>query len=761
MKLWFKLGCAFLLTAVLLVQASYRIRDPDIWLYLRSGEILLTEGRILTADEFSYTFPGRRWVNHSWLSQGALAAFYLPLGIGGLFLARYLLLAGAFLLVFSAAGSKAGGAAAAVLTAAAMLAAADRFVVRPELFTFLFLAFTVFLLEKERDSGKAPLFLIPPLFLIWANLHGGFVLGLAVLIIYCAGETVMAKLGFPRPGSKTFAGEARPITGKRRRNLLLATLAAGAVAFVNPNGPAAYYYSSHIDQLRPYIYAWQPFPWGMWPHWSLPQFSFILLFALAVVFFALDWKRANLSQLAVLAVFGLAAARATRNTIPFAFLVPTLIASRLPGVLGSKLLEGRPARVFAAAFLAAGLAIAGARAYIERDPGRSDIHAVPGFGISPFSYPLETAEFIAENRIEGRLFNSFGIGNYLTWRLWPEKRNYVDGRLSVFGLDFLLLYDHLLGNPESFPDQAGEWGFRGAVVDHPNPSNRRLLSWLETSPDWALVFFDSNSAFFLHRDHPSLPELSRFLPELLGAAAGLSPREAFARGRFLFHAGREADALPFLLAAGKGYPQSRHIETLLAGSYLKMGDLEKGLARLERAIELGGRGEWFDLVLAQGRLVEGRREEARELARKILRDDPENREALKLLGRSLMAEARLEEAGSYLRKAAEGGVSSNLALLLGEIGFRTGDYRKAIEWYGRVEPTHPEYPYALIYLGGSYVHAGRLDEGQRVFERCAREFPAYADICRYNLAEIARRRGREEEAREILETITDPAIRLR
>lgn len=740
-----------ILAALLAFLATCQIRDPDIWLYLKSGENFLQRGEILRVDVFSYTRSGQPWANHSWLSGVFYSAFFRAAGVGGLYLLRYLLLGTAFVLVYRSVRLNSGRAAALFLTLAAILAASSRFVVRPELFTFLLLPLTVLILERERTGRRSRLFLLPVIFLAWSNLHGGVILGAVILGTYCLGEGLMLKLKGPGPGAAGY----HP---KSYRRLLLWSAVSLAAAAVNPLGPGIFLYSARIASLQPFIYAWQPLSWGGWPGWPLYQYVLVFFFLAAAVLLVRGRKRPNLSPVLILVLFGLAAARSARNIAPFALVAPALLAALRPGEIKLPGIRGRRSvPVTGVLLLAISLGV-GLGELRETDPGRSDIHKVYGFGVSPFSYPLETAGFIDREMIPGRFFNSFGIGNYLTWRLWPEKRNYVDGRLSVFGRDFLLAYNRLLTRPETFPEHSRERDFLTAVVDYPNPSNLALIRWLENSPEWVLVFFDSNSALYLHRDHPDRNLLEGNLPRPETAASSLQPREAFARGRFLLQAGRPADSLPYLLRAEERYPRGPIVCGLIARAYLETGEYAAGEVFLDRAEQAGARGGWLNLSRGRLALIAGDRQGAARLAGEVLSGDPRSAEAWEIIGEARLESGESREAESAFLRAAEEKPSSRVALRLGDIAFQAGDFSRAAEWYEKVGPDDPEYARSRVYLGGSYVQTGETERGRETFLRCGEDYPEFFQICRFNLAVISLREGDREAARGYLGEITDPAL---
>src|SRR5579862_6491630 len=183
-------GLAILLLAAF---ASTEVADPDTWQHLASGRFIVEHRRFPFPDPFSFTtamvkpaYAGEEAtrefnIKHELVAQILLYLSYAAGGFAGLILFRCALLAVCCALVGLAAWHRThafyGALVAAVLTGmVAVHFRADR----PYLFTFVYLAATIAILEYRR------FWILPPLFLLWANTHGGFVMGWVVLGAYCA-----------------------------------------------------------------------------------------------------------------------------------------------------------------------------------------------------------------------------------------------------------------------------------------------------------------------------------------------------------------------------------------------------------------------------------------------------------------------------------------------------------------------------------------------------------------------------------------------
>src|SRR5579872_4944040 len=170
------------------------ISDTDFWWHLKTGEYIARNHSLPVPDPFAFTtataksaYPGeertRRFnLTHEWLTQLLFYGVYRVAGFGGVVLFRAAILTAFCGLVGLIAFRRCGGFYRALAAALAAAGVASGFALdRPFIITFLLLAATIAILECGR-----PLWLLPPLLLVWANCHGGFFLGWVVLGTYSA-----------------------------------------------------------------------------------------------------------------------------------------------------------------------------------------------------------------------------------------------------------------------------------------------------------------------------------------------------------------------------------------------------------------------------------------------------------------------------------------------------------------------------------------------------------------------------------------------
>ncbi|HTX34467.1 MAG TPA: hypothetical protein VME43_05570 [Bryobacteraceae bacterium] len=473
---------------------SGEVGDSDTWWHLKTGQFLLQQRRLPVSDPFAFTtytgkptYPQEETVRrfnltHEWLAQILFYLAYAAGGFTGLVLFRALLLAAFCAVVGWIAWCRTGGFYRAVGAAVAAASGAQVFATdRPYLVTFLLLAVTIALVEARR------FWILPPLFLLWANLHGGFFSGWLVLAAYCAASL-----------SQRWRG--RPVAGER--TLWIASGLAVLLSGVNPNGflvlPIMLYYRH--SPMQSSLWEWQyPNPWPPSP------FSVMLVAAGALLL----WKRREVrpEDWLLYLGFGALSTLAVRNTILMALVGPIMLASYWPW---KKALPAAGEWLAAAALAVGGvLAIAGGHAF--------------QFRAADWKYPSGAADFLLAHHISGPLFNTYELGGYLIWRLWPEARVFIDGR--ALNETVYQDYQRIAFNANAIGGKTAEellrqYGIETIVMDGFEYTNGSpyLLPPALSDPhqtEWKLVYRDAQAVIFVRH----VPAGVEPLPNLDGLAA--------------------------------------------------------------------------------------------------------------------------------------------------------------------------------------------------------------------------------------------------
>ena len=179
---------AFLIVGLVVVTVftvSNRFNDPDLWWQLRVGQIIATTHSIPTTDQFSFTAQGQPWTAHEWLAQLSIYGAYAAGGFRGLMVWLSVFASLIFVLVYALCLMQTGDPLVSLLGALiAWLFATVGLAIRALILGHLFLVVEMLLLELGRRKDRRWLWCLPPLFAVWANCHGSYVFGMAVLGVY-------------------------------------------------------------------------------------------------------------------------------------------------------------------------------------------------------------------------------------------------------------------------------------------------------------------------------------------------------------------------------------------------------------------------------------------------------------------------------------------------------------------------------------------------------------------------------------------------
>lgn len=453
--------------------------DTDTWWHLQAGRVTLEEGEILQTDLFSHTRYGSRWINHSWLSQVILYGLFSRFSYAGLGLWMGVVVTAAFVLVYlQMEGS------VFVRAFILVLAAATSGVIwsaRPQLFSFLLTAAVAYVLYLFKWRGVNRLWVLPPLFILWVNLHAGYALGFMVLVAFVAGELFNHLLEPWLPADA-------PVVGWRGIGLVVGVSLLSALALVvNPNTTRMWTYyleTVRLDVLQDFIQEWRS-P-NFHPLHTQP-FIWLLLATLAAV--GLSRRRVDGTDLALVSGFAYAALLAGRNIGPFALVAAPVLSRHVTALLDrcSRSVSNRLR--YASATPAQGainwmllLVILAATAVKIQLPLRA------GFNEAQHreSLPVGAVEWIEEQRPPGEMFNHYNWGGYLIWRLWPDYRVFVDGRTDLYGDGFLRQYLETQTASPGFQETLDEYDIRLVLT----PSQSILSTRLACEGPWREAYAD-------------------------------------------------------------------------------------------------------------------------------------------------------------------------------------------------------------------------------------------------------------------------------
>jgi hypothetical protein len=476
----------FVFFLIIFTGAARPITDPDFWWHLRTGQYLLETRTIPHTDIFSSLHFGKEWVTHEWLSEIIMFAVYRVAGYLGLILTFSLVITVAFLVVYNRYKQRVDHpyiACFALLLGA--FATMPTWGVRPQMFSLLFASILLAIIENYLHGGpKERLYWLAPLTICWANMHAGFALGLALI-----GLTI---LGLLLDGWLTATESRRELFGKARFMSLILVMCFFSVV-VNPNGIRLYSYpfeTLRSPAMMKYISEW----WS--PNFHEPMFlAFALLIFATFVSLVLARKQVRLRDLLLFSATGIAALRSARNIPFFALVAIPLLAESAWGYASSQSWGQwltRPEKLESASLKIAlnigllvmvPLGIAGIRV------GQS---ATKQAAVSSQEFPAAAVDFMVSRKLPQPVYNEYGWGGYMIWRLYPEYRVYIDGRADVYGDAFLEEFLMVHSGEPGWREPLNRLGVRTVLVK----PDTALASLLRQDAQWDKVFEDSQAVIF-------------------------------------------------------------------------------------------------------------------------------------------------------------------------------------------------------------------------------------------------------------------------
>ena len=430
------------------------LADGDTWSHLATGEWILAHGAVPRVDPFSHSMPGAPWTAHEWLSEIVLALAFRAAGWSGVALVTAFAAAGAALILGLRLARDLSGAALGVVLALSVGLWAPTLLARPHVLVLPLAALWVAGLIAARDHNRTPPLALACLMTLWANLHGGFVFGLALIAPFGA-EAVLAA-----PSGARIAA---------LRGWALFGCAAVAAALANPYGFEALCFPfrlmgvERLDQIR---------------EWSAQDFSRLgpmEVALVALVGFALSrpMRAPPIRVMLVAALIGMALAHA-RHAQLLGLVAPMLLARPITQAIGAQ--APRDLRAIArpalAAFLAGALALAGLRA------------AFPIVRANGPGAPIAALASVPEDLRAKPVLNDYQFGGYLIFAHVPP---FIDGRADMYGGEMLGLYARLAaGDAATIEATLARRGVAWTIF----APNERIVAVLDRERGWRRLYAD-------------------------------------------------------------------------------------------------------------------------------------------------------------------------------------------------------------------------------------------------------------------------------
>lgn len=490
------------LCALFLCLSIQRIWNVDVWWQLATGRWIVEHHAFPRHDVFSFTVPDHPWIELRWIFCVLAYWGWEAGGPAALILGQTAVIGAAYAVIVAANRAASISACGVFILGLGVVSGVSRYVPRPEIFTDLWLAVFLVVLQRAIQDRRPRLLLILPIVqVVWVNSHTLFVLGPIVAWAFAGGEIVSWVMG-----------RRDAVSARMMRHLIVAASFVSAACLVNPYGidgarfPFTLFREIHkgsvlgstIDEFR------SPF--------SVPfaALSWDIRVALALVLvtggtFVLRRRHINPARLLTWLAFVYLAAVSVRNVMLLAIVSAWAGLANLGDHARHPAESSRPASLprgliaLGHPAMAIGFAIFSWYFVSDRFPARFSSVRSSGVGVVEVARPSTAVDFLlAHPEIQANVYSDLADGSYLAWAASPRFPVFVDGRLEVYGEPFMV--EAMAVGETTFDALAKRWNFNVALL---RSDRDGLLAYhLMTSPDWALVHLDARSVLFV-RDIPA------------------------------------------------------------------------------------------------------------------------------------------------------------------------------------------------------------------------------------------------------------------
>jgi len=472
---------AFILAGVYSLR---RLSDSDLWLHLKCGEYFANHGAILKTYYFNCSWPEFPYLNHEWLFQAFIYRIFTWSGEAGLITLQVLLVLFSFFIlckILSLYSEKLSLISCVI--ALGVMASSHRFALRPQHFTYLFLAYSIYSLHQFQKGVRRYAWFLPLIMLVWVNMHAESLWGILVPLVFIVVE-------YLKPGLS-------PVHKEKGFTILACIIAlTAAAALVNP--------FTYKTIVWPFIVMKEQFGGveELLPPTGMRYLFFWIYFAVFVVSSLMNLKRADPTWLVLSLLFAAIALVANRGIPHFVFISAPVITASLENLLHTqKRSAGEPS--FFARGLKSGLLLVMCLVilFVVTSPAYLKQH-------DNIPYPDGAINFLKKNTIRGNVFNDHIWGGYIVWTSYPDLKPYIDGR--YFHRRFYDEFYAIREGREGWDTVLAKYDIRIALLRYNDQGHERLNDRLFVNPRWRLVYWDDVSLLYLRDDGGNRAVIEKF-----------------------------------------------------------------------------------------------------------------------------------------------------------------------------------------------------------------------------------------------------------
>ena len=459
-----------ILTGSFALFSFFKMADPDLWGHIKFGKEIIASGEIPTCDQYSYVAKNLPWINHEWLSEIIFYYLYEFFGSTGLVLFKTIigLIITYILWRINLLRINHPWETIPIPLMLSASVITFGFAIRPQVFTYLFFTVYLYLLYLFKNRNADRLFLIPLIMVFWVNLHGGFLAGIGLLIIYITAGLI-SQTPFLKSKFKTSTDSYKL---KKMTIILIITI---LTTLLNPYSFNLWIFLlKTLSKSRPYIWEWLPV------NLNILYIDYGFLALLTIVIILSSKARTTLINLSLLIITLFLSIKQVRH-IPFfaittACIIPYHLEHLVKNKIGVALARLRKMNVI---FLLALIPILIICQPLEKPQDFLQIQ------VAGNRYPVRTVKFLKDNGFKGNLLVDFDWGEYCIWKLYPDFKVCVDGRYkTVYPPEIIDKYFSFLYGEKGWNEFLNEYPHDWILISKYKPAARLM----KERKDWLVLF---------------------------------------------------------------------------------------------------------------------------------------------------------------------------------------------------------------------------------------------------------------------------------
>lgn len=471
--------------------------DGDTGYHIRAGEYILNTLSIPKTDLFSFITPTLPWTAHEWLAEVIMSLMHQLGGITTVFVTFALLIAVSVRLFFRNIRSEGNNILLSIVACVAFISLAKiHWLARPHIFSLIFLLVWYRLLDDFQFRRQNRLWLLPIIMLFWVNLHGGFIIGLAITGVYFGGNYLLKFYDFKRYDSE----------GKEKTKILGRILIVSFITcLANPIGYKIFlfpiklisnkYIMDHTNEfLSPNFHELQPFKY--------------LLFLLILIFTYSKIKPSLIEITLTLLFINMSLISVRYIPLCAVIIIPILLRRIESNCLSAfprieRILQKRVENITLIDSSVRGLlwpTVSLILLIFLVDKG-SVTHA-----FSPDKNPISALEFLRENQVAGNMFNSDEFGDLVIYTSNLHYKVFIDGRGDMYGSEIIKEYFKITGFEPGWDDILEKYKITWIFFN----TNSPLTRFLCINNSWKLIYSDKVASIFVKDIPMHKPLIDKF-----------------------------------------------------------------------------------------------------------------------------------------------------------------------------------------------------------------------------------------------------------